>query len=135
MTSAESSNLATVRSYLAALEAGASGAELARFFAPHAVQIELPNKLNPAGGRSDLATLLKRSEQGKNLLERQRYDVQSEIEQGSRVAVEAVWTGVLKVPFGSLQPGSEMKAYFAMFFDFEDGRIVQQRNYDCFEAW
>ena len=135
MTAEERSNLATIRTYLAALEAGTAGEELGRFFAPEAVQVEFPNKLNPNGGRSDVPTLLKRSEQGRQVLERQSYEIQSEIAQGSRVAVEAIWRGVLKVPLGTLQPGATMTAYFAMFFELQDGRIVAQRNYDCFEAF
>jgi len=49
--------------------------------------------------------------------------------------VEARWTGVLAVTVGTLAAGVEMKASFAMFFRFRDGRIAMQRNYDCFEAW
>ena len=26
-------------------------------------------------------------------------------------------------------------ARFAIFLDFRDGRIVRQRNYDCFDPW
>jgi hypothetical protein len=26
-------------------------------------------------------------------------------------------------------------ARFAVFMDFRDGRIVRQRNYDCFDPW
>jgi ketosteroid isomerase-like protein len=29
----------------------------------------------------------------------------------------------------------EMRARFAAFIEFRDGRIVRQRNYDCFEPW
>jgi len=28
-----------------------------------------------------------------------------------------------------------MKAYFSVFLDFRDGKIIKQRNYDCYEAW
>jgi ketosteroid isomerase-like protein len=42
---------------------------------------------------------------------------------------------VLAIPIGTLAPGDRMKAHFAMFFEFRDGRIALQRNYDCFEAW
>lgn len=64
--STELENLATIRAYLAALESGAHGEQLARFFVPDAVQIELPNLLNPNGASSDLATILTRAEQGRN---------------------------------------------------------------------
>jgi hypothetical protein len=42
---------------------------------------------------------------------------------------------VLLVPLATLQAGATMNAHFAMFFEFENGRIRVQRNYDCFEPW
>ncbi|MBD2100401.1 nuclear transport factor 2 family protein [Leptolyngbya sp. FACHB-261] len=135
MTDAEESNLALVRSYLAALEAGTVGEDLIQFFTPDAVQVELPNLLNPKGGESDLPTILVRSKQGQKLLSTQRYEIRSEIVQGSRVAVEALWTGTLGLALGELAAGSTMRAYFAVFFEFSYGRIRSQRNYDCFEPW
>jgi ketosteroid isomerase-like protein len=128
-------NLATIRRYLDSLATGCTRAELAEFFTDDALQIELPNKLNPNGGRSDLPTLLARFEQGKNVLSSQRYDVVSVIKEGERVAVEALWEGVLKIPIGTLKEGDVMKAHFAMFFQFRDGQIAVQRNYDCFEPF
>lgn len=135
MTAEESANLATVRAYLHALESGAVGEALARYFTSDALQIELPNQLNPKGGRSDLPALLKRAEQGQKILRHQSYDVRSEIAQNSSVAVEAQWSAVLAVPIGSLPAGGTMRAHFAMFFEFSEGRISRQRNYDCFEPW
>lgn len=134
-TPIEAANLALLRSYLAALEAGAVGDDLARFFTADAEQVELPNRLNPNGGRSDLATMLSRAEQGRKLLAAQRYIVHRAVASGSMVAMEAEWTGVLAVALGSLPPGAEMRAHLAMFFDIDDGRIRTQRNYDCFEPW
>ena len=130
-----SPNTTFLQSYLAALEAGAVGEELARFFTPDAEQVELPNKLNPGGGRSDLPTLLRRAEQGRQLLQSQSYEVVSMVEQGDRVAVEASWSAVLAVSVGSLAAGQKMSAHFAMFFQLRGGRIAAQRNYDCFDAW
>ena len=135
MTSVESASLHAVRSYLAALERGATGEELASFFTADAVQVELPNRLNPGGGQSDLPALLRRAEQGRAILREQRYEIVSELAHGPRVAVEARWTGVLAVSLGSLPAGATMRAHFAMFFELADGRIRVQRNYDCFEPW
>ncbi|HEX7069986.1 MAG TPA: nuclear transport factor 2 family protein [Rhodothermales bacterium] len=135
MTDIEQSNLAIVRDYLAALERGEVGDALARFFTEDAVQVEFPNRLNPAGQQSDLSTMLARSVQGQHVLSSQRYEIVSEVAQGERVAVEARWTGTLAIQMGSLTAGSEMKAHFAMFFEFRDGRIARQHNYDCFEPW
>ncbi len=131
----ESSNVALIRAYLAALASGAMGEQLARFFNSDAQQIELPNKLNPNGGSSDLATLLERADQGQRLLREQTYEVRALVEQGQRIAVEAGWSAILAVPLGSLSAGQTMKAHFAMFFELKNGRIGSQRNYDCFEPW
>ncbi len=124
-----------IKEYLTALEDAATGEALARFFTEDAEQIELPNRLNPNGGQSNLAHLLKRAELVPTLLQNQHYEVHSILVQGDNVAVEATWTAVLAVPLRTLPEGSTMKAYFAMFFEFRGGRIHRQRNYDCFEQW
>jgi ketosteroid isomerase-like protein len=135
MTIEEGANLHSVRTYLGAIESGEAASLLENMFTEDALQIELPNRLNPAGQQSDVAGMRKRSEQGRKVLRSQHYEIVSEVAQGSRVAIEAVWTGVLNVPLGALAAGAEMKAYFAVFFEFRDGKICSQRNYDCFEAW
>lgn len=128
-------NLKLVRKYLRAVEQMAGGEAMAKFYTPDAVQIELPNQLNPNGGRSDVAKLLARAAKVPELLRSQKFEIVSEMAQGARVIVEAVWTGVMAVPFGTARPGATMKAHFAMFFQIENGRIKSQRNYDCFEPW
>jgi ketosteroid isomerase-like protein len=135
MTGTQEQNLTLVHAYLEAIQAGKPAEVLIEFFTEDARQIELPNKLNPAGQQSDLQSMLNRSEQGKRVLREQRYEIVSAIAQGDRVAAEALWTGVLAVPFGPLAAGTEMKAHFAMFFEFKGGKIALQRNYDCFEPW
>lgn len=135
MEAFEAANLALVREYLSALEQGETGEALARFFTPDAIQVEFPNRLNPNGGRSDLATMLERSERGAQLLQSQRYVVGSAVARDSVVAVEAEWSATLAVPVGTIPAGGSMRAHFAMFFEFVDGKIHRQRNYDCFEPW
>jgi len=85
-TSVEENNLAVACDCLAALEASVSGESLRRFYADNARQIELPNRLNPAGQESDLADILKRSEQGLKVLVKQRYEVTAAIGNGDCVA-------------------------------------------------
>jgi hypothetical protein len=29
----------------------------------------------------------------------------------------------------------QMKAFFAVFLEFREGKIIRQRNSDCFKAW
>ena len=65
----------------------------------------------------------------------QSFEIHSLLAQGDHVAVEASWTGVLAARLGSLAAGASMKAHFAVFFELRNGRILRQRNYDCFEPW
>lgn len=48
------------------------------------------------------------------------------------MAVELQWSGILAVGVMGLAAGSEMKAFVAMFLTFRNGKIVSQRNYDCY---
>jgi ketosteroid isomerase-like protein len=135
MTNVEAKHLFIVRAYLAALQGGKAGEDLRHFFTDDAVQVEMPNQLNKHGQQSDLESILRRSQQGLKLLQRQQFEIVSEIARDDRVAVEARWTGVLAVDFGVIASGTEMKAAFAMFFEFCNGQIAVQRNYDCFDPW
>ncbi len=135
MTNAKDKNIYLVRTYLNALQSGEAGDALRRFFTEDVQQVEMPNQLNSRGQESNLEHILQRSQQGLKVLQRQQYEIVSEIAQDDRVAVEARWTGVLAIALGRLAAGTEMKASFAMFFHFRDGRIAVQRNYDCFDPW
>jgi ketosteroid isomerase-like protein len=133
-TSGAIGNLGTARAYLQAIEHGDTDT-LARFFAPDAVQEEFPNRLSPGGRRNTLADMLEGARRGQKILTRQHYDIRSEMEVGNRVALEVTWTGTLAVPVGTLAAGAEMRAHFAVFLEFRDGKIIEQRNYDCFDPW
>jgi hypothetical protein len=62
--------------------------------------------------------------------------VVNELPCGDTVALEVLWAGTLAVPLGSLPAGSELRARFAVFLEFQkDGKIIRQRNYDCFDPW
>jgi ketosteroid isomerase-like protein len=129
------SNETVARDYLAALGNGDAGEQLRRFFTDDFEQVEYPNALNPRGQRSNLSQTLERSEKGKLVLRGQRYDVQRVVVAGDAMALEVDWTGVLAIQIGALKSGQEMRANFAVFLDFRDGRISRQRNYDCFQPF
>jgi len=127
--------LELTRRYFAALEAGATGEALAAFYAPEVVQEEFPNRFTPHGARRDLKAILDAAERGQKVMAAQRYEIVQAVAEGDRVAVEFRWAGTLAVPVASLPAGAEMRGHFACFLEFRDGRIVAQRNYDCFEPW
>lgn len=130
-----SSNLDRAKQYLSALEKGVDEETLAQFFAPGVVQEEFPNRLTVNGAKRNLTDLLHGNEQGKKVMAKQVYDIQNALMSGNTVILEVVWVGTLAIPIGSLPAGGQMKAYFAVFLEFQDGKIVAQRNYDCFEPW
>lgn len=98
-------NLVTARDYLRAIEQGATGDALARFFTSDVVHELFPNKLAPQGGRSGLAQMLAAAERGQQVLSSQRYEIQHEMESGNRVALEVLWTGTLALPVAGLPAG------------------------------
>jgi len=128
-------NLEIVRRYLCAIEEGLAFEELQGYFTPDVVQREFPNRLVPNGATRGLRELAEAAERGRNVVSRQRYEVQSAVAAGDRVAVEVRWIGTLAVPFGSIPAGGEMTASFAVFFEMHEGRIRAQHNYDCFDPW
>lgn len=96
---------------------------------------ELPNRIRPKGGIDDLTAIIagfRRAAEGK-VLSSQSYIFGDVIEAGDRVVAEARWEGVVAVPLGRLQPGDKMVAHICMVFRLIDGRIIEQRNYDCYE--
>jgi ketosteroid isomerase-like protein len=130
-----SSNLEAAKQYLAAIAAGATRDQLAAFFDPEVVQQEFPNRLTPDGATRGLTEILEGAERGQKVLRSQRYEVLRAVTSGEHVGLEVQWTGILAIPLAGLPPGGVMRARFAVFLDYRDGKIAQQRNYDCFEPW
>jgi ketosteroid isomerase-like protein len=106
-----------------------------RFFADDVVQVEFPNRLVPNGATRDLAGLRDAAQRGRKVMTAQRFEVVNAIASADQVAVEAIWTGTLAVPLGSIPAGGPMRARFAIFLTYRDGKIVRQHNYDCFDPW
>ena len=126
-------NLETARRYLESV--GQPSADTLAFFAEDVVQVEFPNRLIPEGATRDLAGLREAAQRGSKAMTAQRYEILNAIASGDQVAVEANWIGTLAVPFGNTPAGGEMRARFAIFLTFRDGKIVRQHNYDCFDPW
>lgn len=135
MTVDPASNLSLAERYLSAIERGATGDELAAFFAEDVVQVEFPNQLNPTGAERDLQAILDAAERGQHIVQNQRYDVVNRLTSGDAVVFEVQWSATLAVETGTLPVGGQMRARFAVFLEFRNGKIVRQRNYDCFEPW
>lgn len=131
----EADNIAFAKAYLRDIEAGKTGEALAFHFDPNVVQEEFPNALSPQRVERDLKAILEGAERGQALLSGQKFDVQTAIATGDEVALEVAWSGTLAVPVASLAAGDTMRANIAVFLKFRDGKIVHQRNYDCYEPF
>lgn len=127
-------NIEKIEHYLKCIEQG-EFAYIANLFSPDATIEQLPNRIYPNGLRSDVTRMAEAFEQGKKLLSSQNYEITNFVADGDRLSIEVRWTGTLAMAFGSLGIGSQMRADCAMFFVFKDGKIVSQRNYDCFYPW
>lgn len=127
------SNLELTRAYLRSFETR-DGSNLT-YYAPDVVQRELPNRLVPDGATRDLAALREGVEKGKRVVAEERYELLNAVENGDQVACEVMWRARLNVALGALAAGEEMRAHLAMFITWREGKIVSQRNYDCFEPF
>lgn len=134
-TTRENDNLETTARYLAALSSGASSEEIEHFYTPDIIQEEFPNRFSPNGAVRDLAALRDAGERGRLAMSRQNFELLNAVASGDQVAAEVQWIGVLATPVGSLPAGGEMRARFALFLEFREGKIARQRNYDCFDPW
>ena len=127
-----SPNVSRMNEYLRAIEAMGAFESVADLCTQDVTVQVFPNRVAPQGHIRRGDELRTAYEQGRKFMKSQRYDVKNIVEAGDRVAVEVEWTGVLAVPLMNLPAGSEMKAFFAMFLTFRDGKIAAQRNYDCY---
>jgi ketosteroid isomerase-like protein len=126
-------NLEIAREYIRAIESGATGDALARFFTPDVAITEMPNKIGPHGSVSNLEKALQGAERGQQLFKRQTYTITNILADEDRVALELDWTGITAVQIQNLLPNSEVRDHAAIFLHFRDGRIARQSHYDCFE--
>jgi ketosteroid isomerase-like protein len=127
--------LEITRNYLKDIEEGKTADELAIYYSELIEQVEYPNLFLPNGAKRNLNDLKEALLRGKEVLTSQFYDVQKSYVIENTVILETIWIAELAVPVGQIPAGGQMKAYFAQFIEFENGKIVRQRTYDCFEPF
>ena len=98
-------------------------------------QTEFPNLITSGVVVSNYEALMQRIPNGKKLLKEQKYDIQRVYETGETLIAEVIWTAEAGAAIGSFKAGQRLKAYFCCIFEFKDGKIYRQRNYDCFERF
>jgi hypothetical protein len=71
---------------------------------------------------------------GRQMLAAQTYEVTNEIEARTALVVEGRWTGTMAAAALGLPAGARLTADLCMIFTFaEDGRLLRQVNYDCYD--
>jgi ketosteroid isomerase-like protein len=127
--------LHVAKQYLSRLSDGAGPEELDSFFAPDAILEEFPNRLRPNGAAGNLQAMKEARARGLALLKAERFELVNAVAGNDQVAMEVIWTGTVRDAAGPFAAGHALRARFALFMEFRDGRIVRQRNYDCFDPW
>jgi len=125
-------NAVLAREYLTAIASLGSPADVLRFYDPSIKIHEFPSRIAPNGRTRTLADLSVPYDHARQILRAQSFTVTNLVEQGNKVAMELVWRGTLAVPVLGLAAGDELIASVAMFLEFRDGKIVEQRSYDCY---
>ncbi|MBI3789365.1 MAG: nuclear transport factor 2 family protein [Gemmatimonadetes bacterium] len=121
--------------FMRAISDGRTAEQMAEFYHPRVEQVEFPNQLVKAGMVRDLAAITEAGKRGKQVVTQQSFDLRSAVVMGDLVACEVTWRATLAIPLGAIPAGGTMVAHFAQFYEYEDGRIRRQRNYDCFEPF
>jgi ketosteroid isomerase-like protein len=104
-------------------------------FDPEFVFYERPNRLNPNGRTLRHDELRAVTGKAKQILVEQRYEVVNALATGDEVAMEVEWLGRFNVGFASTPAGQPIRAKLGMFFTFRAGKLLSQRNYDCYEPF
>ncbi len=102
---------------------------------PDIEQVEFPNAIVRSTQRRTLQDMLAGAQAGKALLAKHRFDIIKVIETDTEMVVEQIWTGEIGVERGPFRPGQVLTAYICTVFEFRDGLISRQRNYDCYEPF
>jgi hypothetical protein len=121
--------------FIKTLETRTSPDEVMHFYHPDVEHSEFPNALTETTALRDFDALRESSLKGQQVLQKERYEITNTFSFGNQVLVEANWTGTLAVPLGNLPAGGEIRAHTAQLFEFKDGKIFRQRNYDCFHPF
>ena len=128
-------NLETARRYISSLSSGAPPSDLEQFLGADFLQEEFPNKFSPSGATRDLQQTKEARARGQALLKAESFEVLHAVASADVVAMELKWTGTVREGSGPFAAGQVLRARFAVFLEFSEGRITRQRNYDCFEPW
>jgi ketosteroid isomerase-like protein len=94
---------------------------------------ERPNMFSPTGSVRPRNVMFEGMAKGRTILTGQSYEVRDhQVVDATHVVTRVLWRGQTSVDLGALPAGTTLSCDSAMFFEFRDGLIVAQENFDCF---
>ena len=133
--STASANLELANRYLRILERDPADPELPALFDPEFVFYEKPNRLHPNGRTLSLNAMRELTAKAKQIVLEQSYVIKNQLAVGDEVALEVDWVGRFSLAFASTPAGQPIRATLGMFLTFRAGKILSQRNYDCYDPF
>ncbi|MCB2378563.1 nuclear transport factor 2 family protein [Hymenobacter sp. BT635] len=111
-------------------------AAYAQVLHPEVEQIEYPNLLHKEIQRRSFTDILDNLRAGRELLLNPHFELHRAHACGDgTMVVEAHWHATLANDIGPLVRGQVLAAQFCMIFELKDGKIIQQRTYNCFDPF
>jgi ketosteroid isomerase-like protein len=127
-------NLTAAKSFVKAVES-MDGSCMDTFFSEDVSQTEWPNLFKPQGEHRNLDQLKADIEKARGILREQSYELVRELATENCVVLEMVWRGTMEAVLPPLSAGQALSAHCVAVFDFQDGKVVSLRNYDCFDPF
>ncbi|HUQ34067.1 MAG TPA: nuclear transport factor 2 family protein [Pyrinomonadaceae bacterium] len=107
--------------------------DLKAVFDENIVWREMPNLFAPSGRVSDYATALASFGKGREYLPKQTYTLRQAIAGNDTVVLEIGWVGEVAKSIGPFPAGTQLRAQLATFLRFQNGKIVSQTDYLCYD--
>lgn len=128
--------LSCVEQYFRLLSAFETSAQaFASVLHPDVRHTEYPNAIVSQIQETDLTQMLQGAARGKALLANQSFTLERYHPHGDSLIVEGLWHGTVAVSRGKFSPGQVLTAWMCIVFEFKQGLIWRQRNYDCYEPF
>jgi ketosteroid isomerase-like protein len=128
-------NVATVQRFLDAFTGGwPTEDEMDELLAPDVRFIVRPNLSDPTGSDRDAAATRAGLQAGKALLAWQRYEVRDHLTSGDTDVSRFHWSGELAIDAGPWARGTKLSAWCVAHYRFEDGKIAEIEQHDCYAA-
>jgi ketosteroid isomerase-like protein len=125
-----------VKKYFALVEAFcADKKEYENILHPEMTATEYPNLNTKATRTRGYNEMFAGMETAKKILRFHHIEIHAIFETPEVAVVEATWTGEMAEAVRDFEKGQTLTAHCCFVFEFKDGRIFRQRNYDCYESF